>query len=346
MHRQATAAPDVVLLSSNPTAPSFRHRLVPVLPELVARGLHPRVEVLPSGPPVVRVLAIRRRLAAASVVVLAKVKLQVPESSLMRRLCRGIVYDFDDAVYTVRPRMVGHHPRRSPRRQWRFAAICRATDLVVACNETLASEARRYASRVEVSPTPVDVTAYPADTPPSRNGRTVVWIGLPENLRYLELIRPVLARLAGELEGLRLRIVCSEAPNWPDVPIDFVRWSEATEVASIRTADIGIMPLADDEWSSGKCAFKILQYMAAGLPCVASRVAMNAEVVEDGINGFLAASADEWYAALRTVLESEDHGRSLGAAGRLRVERDFDTARVAPRVADLIASVARRSVPR
>ena len=341
MHRQATEAADVVLLSSNPNAPSFRHRLVPVLPELVARGLQPRVEILPSGPPVIRLLATRRRLTAASVVVLAKVKLEVPEASLMRRVCRRIVYDFDDAVYAVRPRVVGHQPRRSPRRTWRFSSICRVADLVVACNETLAAEARRYASRVEIAPTPVDVAAYPVDPPAGRNGRTVVWIGLPENLRYLELVRPALARLAREFEGLKVRIVCSDAPSWPDIPIELVPWSQDTEVESIRTADIGIMPLSDDDWSSGKCAFKILQYMAASLPCVASRVAMNTEVVEDGVNGMLAATGDEWYGALRTLLELQDHGRSLGEAGRRRVERDFDTATVAPRVADLIESVAR-----
>lgn len=341
MHGRASETRQVVLVSSNPEAPSFRHRLLPALRHLEDQDLAPRIEVFPSGPPLLRVLALRAALSAASAVVLAKVKLMPSEARVLRRIARGIIYDVDDAVYAVRPRFVGHHPRRSARRGRRFAAICRASDLVVACNETLAGEARRHSSRVEIVPTPVEVSAYPSDPPPVRNGRTLVWIGMPENLRYLELVRPALGRLAGEFEGLRLRVVCSEAPTWREVPVELVPWSASSEAASIRSSDVGIMPLSDDDWSAGKCAFKILQYMAAGLPCVASPVTMNADVIQNGVNGYLARTDEEWYTAIRTVLLSPDHGRSLGAAGRLQVERDFDTAIVAPRMADLIASVAR-----
>jgi glycosyltransferase involved in cell wall biosynthesis len=340
MHRRQNAAPEAVLVSSNPEAPSFRHRFLPVLPELESHGLRPRVEVPHSGPPALRLLANRRRLAAASVVVLAKVKLDPIEAKLMRRLCRRIVFDFDDAVYAVRPRVAGHQPRRSLRRKVRFASICRVSDLVVACNRTLAAEAQLYARRVEIVATPINVADYPNEPSADRHRRTLVWIGMPENLRYLELIRPVLARLAAELDGVKLRIVCSRAPDWPEVPIELLPWSEATEVESIRTAGIGIMPLADDDWSAGKCAFKILQYMAAGLPCVASRVGMNADVVVDGVNGLLAGPQDEWYLALRDLLTSDAFGRELGAAGRRHVEHRFDTAKVAPRMAELISSVA------
>lgn len=338
MQQRPEQPADVLVLSPKPDAPSFRHRLVPVLPELEARGLAPRVERF-AGPPLLRLLARRRDLGTAAVVVLAKCKLSPPESTLLPSICRRIVYDVDDAVYAVRPRTAGHRPRRAWRRQWRFASICRAADLVLACNRTLAAEAGRHARRVEIVPTPVDLRQYPVEPPDHPPGRTLVWIGLPENLRYLELVRPVLGRLARELGGLVLRVICSEAPAWPEVPVELVPWSEATEVASMRAADVGLMPLFDDEWSAGKCAFKLLQYMAAGLPCVASRVAMNCEVVDDGVNGHLAASEAEWEAALRSLLTADDRGRSLGAAGRRLVAERFDTRLVAPRTAELIASV-------
>jgi len=334
-------AAEVVFLINKPDAPSFRHRLQPALPELAARGLRPAVDVLPSGVVLLRMLERRRRLGSAAAVVLAKTKLHPPEARLLRRWCRAIVYDFDDAVYTVRPRKVGHRPPPSPRRQRRFSTLCSIADVVVACNETLAARARPHATRVEIVPTPVDVTRYPTRRPPSLPRRTLVWIGMPENLRYLELVHSPLARLACEFADLKLRIVSSAAPPWPDVPIEFVPWSEAGEVEALCSADIGIMPLSDDDWSNGKCAFKLIQYMAAGLPCVASRIAMNCEVVTPGRNGFLASSADEWEERLRALLVADDRGRPLGAAGRQLVEERFDRRAVAPRTAELIAGVAR-----
>jgi len=334
-------APEVVFLANKPDAPSFRHRLQPALPELAARGFRPSVEVLPSGVVLLRLLERRRRLSSAAAVVLAKTKLHPPEARLLRRWCRRVVYDFDDAVYTVRPRRVGHRPAQSPLRQWRFATLCGIADLVLACNETLAARARPHAKRVEVVPTPVDLERYPKDPPSRSPARTLVWIGMPENLRYLELVHSALARLAGEFRDLTLRIISSAAPPWTDVPIELVPWSEAGEVDALRTADIGIMPLSDDHWSNGKCSFKLVQYMAASLPCVASRVAMNCEVVTPGRNGYLAATAVEWENHLRALLTEDDRGRSLGRAGRQLVEQRFDRRLVAPHTAELIAAVAR-----
>ncbi|HOC44005.1 MAG TPA: glycosyltransferase family 4 protein [Thermoanaerobaculales bacterium] len=341
MHPDSIEPLQVVVLTHKPEAPSFRHRIQPMLPELAARGLEPSVEVLPSRPLLLRVLARRRRLGAAAAVVLAKTKLHPLEARLLRRWCRRVVYDFDDAVYTVRPRRVGHRPAQSPLRQWRFATLCGIADLVLACNETLAARARPHAGRVEVVPTPVDVERYPKEAPRRPPGRTLVWIGMPENLCYLELIRPALARLSGEFQDLTLRVISSAAPRWTDVPIELVPWSEAAEVDALRTADVGIMPLSDDDWSSGKCSFKLVQYMAAGLPCVASRVAMNCEVVSPGSNGYLAGNAGEWEDRLRAVLTMDDRGRSLGRAGRELAERRFDRRMVAPRTAGLVAAVAR-----
>ena len=341
MRPEQTGAPQVVFLTNKPDAPSFRHRLRPVLPELEVRGFRSSVALLPSGIVLLRVLEQRHRLSAAAVAVLAKTKLHPPEARLLRRWCRSIVYDFDDAVYTVRPRRIGHRPAQSPLRQWRFATLCGIADLVLACNETLAARARPHARRVEVVPTPVDVSRYPKDPPSRSPGRTLVWIGMPENLRYLELVHSALARLAGEFRNLTLRIISSAAPPWTDVPIELVPWSEAGEVDALRTADIGIMPLSDDDWSNGKCSFKLVQYMAASLPCVASRVAMNCEVVTPGSNGYLAATPEEWEDRLRVLLTADDRGRSLGRSGRQLVEQRFDRRLVAPHTAELIAAVAR-----
>jgi glycosyltransferase involved in cell wall biosynthesis len=132
-------------------------------------------------------------------------------------------------------------------------------------------------------------------------------------------------------------VICSRFPNWPEINVERVLWSEATEAASLAAAQIGVMPLTDDAWSRGKCAFKLLQYMAASLPCVASPVGANTEAVIDGFNGFHAASDLDWERNLERLI-------TLGAAART-ARRQRPRARRAAlfdaRVSDAIPRVAR-----
>ena len=151
------------------------------------------------------------------------------------------IFDFDDAIYLRHPDAV--------------AAICARATRVVVGNETLAAWARKHTDRVSVVPTAIDTARY---TPGARDGKTVVWTGSAENLPYLAAIRPRIKQ--------PLRVVCNRKP---DFDCEFVPWSPASEVEALRTAAVGIMPLPDDEWARGKCGFKLLQYMACGLPCVA-----------------------------------------------------------------------------
>jgi glycosyltransferase involved in cell wall biosynthesis len=120
-----------------------------------------------------------------------------------------------------------------------------------------------------------------------------------------------------------MRVICSEFPDWSDVNVERVPWSSATEAHSLAGAHIGVMPLTDDAWSRGKCAFKLLQYMAAALPCVASPVGANTEAVLDGVNGFHAANVDEWERSLEKLIVSPELRSNFGAKGRQHVEQRF-----------------------
>ena len=151
-----------------------------------------------------------------------------------------------------------------------------------------------YKRQLRILPTSIDASAYMPTTATQDDPPTIAWIGSPENLVYLEMIRPALARLAVRHPALRLKVICSRFPEWPEVTIERVPWSAPTEAAALAGAHIGIMPLSDDEWSRGKCAFKLLQYMAAALPCVASPIGANREAVIDGVSGFHARGTDEW----------------------------------------------------
>jgi glycosyltransferase involved in cell wall biosynthesis len=160
-------------------------------------------------------------------------------------------------------------------------------------------------------------TAGP-DEPPR-----IVWIGSPENLVYLEMVRPALARLTKRYPRLLLRVICSQFPDWADVAIEKVNWSSATEAQSLAGAHIGIMPLTDDAWSRGKCAFKLLQYMAAALPCVASPVGANTEAVLDAVNGFHAVNVDQWEQSLEKLITSPELRARFGAKGREHVQQRY-----------------------
>jgi glycosyltransferase involved in cell wall biosynthesis len=170
----------------------------------------------------------------------------------------------------------------------------------------------------------------------------IVWIGSPENLVYLNLIRPALTRLTARHPTLTLRVICSRFPDWPGVNVERVAWSAATEAHALASADIGVMPLTDDEWARGKCAFKLLQYMAAALPCVASPIGANTEAVLDGVTGFHARNDLEWEAALGRLVESAALRAQFGAAGHAHVTERYAMQRYQARYVALLVRLAAR----
>jgi glycosyltransferase involved in cell wall biosynthesis len=337
---RSASTPGFVFLSYDPQVPSFRYRVAPVVAELTRRGRDCRVARLPSGRYGRRLLELQPTLSGARVVVVAKINFSPPEPWWLRRMCRRLVFDFDDAIYVRRPRAPGLPPGESRWRRWKFAATCAAMDLVIAGNETLAAAAAPHSRRVVVVPTPVDVDRYRAADFGAPRPPTLVWLGRPENLDYLELVRPALAALTRRWPDLRLRVICSEFPDWPEVEIERVPWSIESEVSGLATADIGLMPLADDEWTRGKCAFKLLQYAAASLPCVASDVGANREAVLDGASGFLVAPGASWESALTPLIESAELRASFGRRGREHVAQNFAADVVSRRCAALLDELA------
>jgi len=207
-------------------------------------------------------------------------------------------------------------------------------------NDVLARAAAPYANRSVTLPTPLDISRYRATAATPDDPPTIVWVGSPENLVYLEILRPALARLAERHPALRLRIVCSSFLDWPDVRTERVLWSPKTEVEALASAHIGVMPLSDDEWSRGKCAFKLLQYMAASLPCVASPVGANTEAVIDERTGLHARDTDEWEQALERLIGAPSLRQRFGAAGHAHVQSRYNLPTYQARYVELFKSLA------
>jgi glycosyltransferase involved in cell wall biosynthesis len=332
--------PNVLLLGYDLDQPSFRHRMRSLVAPLEAAGWQVRLERFPSGRYGLRTWERRGLLRWAHVAVLHQIKLSALEARLFGALTRRRIFDVDDAIYVRKPRRLGEPVGDSRWRRRKFAATCRSVDLVAAGNDVLAAIARPDARAIEILPTSIDVSCYRPAAPGGEGAPTIVWIGSPENLIYLEMIRPALARLTARHPALKVRVICSRFPSWPDINVEGVPWSEATEAAALAAAHIGIMPLTDDEWSRGKCAFKLLQYMAASLPCVASPVGANTEAVIDGVNGFHAATLEDWESRLETLIVSPSLRARFGAAGLEHVERRYSMRAYRAHYVPLLASLA------
>ncbi len=254
------------------------------------------------------------------------------------------VLDFDDAVFhnydQHRLGLVRHlYGQRLDKLMARAA-------LVVGGNDYLASRAQRAgAPRVEVLPTVIDLVRYfgchTAKHATDSLAR-IIWIGSPSTARYLELLREPLQSLSLRVPFV-LRLIGADV-DLPGVKVECVQWTQATEVASIAEGTVGVMPLLDSAWERGKCGYKLIQYMACGLPVVASPVGVNTEIVEDGANGFLAATAEDWASALERLLTDSELCTRMGREGRQRVESRYCLQVTGPRMVELLKHAAKRSV--
>jgi glycosyltransferase involved in cell wall biosynthesis len=251
-------------------------------------------------------------------VILQRTMLSSFELGVLRRNARRLIFDFDDAIW----RRDSYSPKaESRKRSRRFADVVKQADGIVAGNEFLAAQAGA-SNYVVVVPSCVN----PNEPRPLGSGSlTLVWIGSSSTLRSLEQIRPTLEEIGRAFPSLRLKLICDRFAKFDPLAVENVVWSEAAEAKEIAAADIGIAWMPDDDWSRGKCGVKVLQYLAAGLPVISNPVGVHNEMVRPSETGFLAASTEEWIAAIRKLHDPQLR-KTLGANGRRLVEDKYSVA--------------------
>lgn len=241
-------------------------------------------------------------------------------------LPKPYIYDFDDAFF-LKYRQ-GRLGVLQPLLGMKFEKIIAGASAVTAGNSYLTNYAQKFNTNVNLLPTVVDTMRYRSKTRSLNAEFTVGWVGSPSTAPYLaELVEP-LALLAKEAP-VRLVIVGALAPFIPGVVVENITWDEATEIHQINRFDVGVMPLTDDKWARGKCAFKLIQYMACGVPVVASRVGANVDVVSPQC-GFLVEDSAGWLAAFRALRDDAPRRAEMGAAARTRIEAEYSLSRNLP----------------
>ena len=262
----------------------------------------------------------------------------------IHRLGIPIVYDFDDAIFL--PAVSDANKAFSFLKSAKRAAqILKISDQVSVGNDFLAGYARQFNDHVTVIPTAVDTNRFvPRPDPPPGGARKLVvgWIGSPTTFRYLESIAGVLAE-ASKQQPFILKVSGAGRPvNFPGVDVQVAPWSMADEVTLFNTCDVGVYPLPDDDWSRGKCGFKAIQCMACGVPVVAAAVGVNREIIEDGVNSFLASTPVEWVEKLVRLLREPELRQRMAAGGRRTIEQRYSLNVTAPRLAAVMTAALDR----
>ena len=257
--------------------------------------------------------------------------------SLLARLSVPYVVDYDDATfhtYDLNPNAVVR----------RFLAgkldpLLRGARAVTAGNAYLAAYAGAHGAKNVVHiPTVVDLARYAANPEPATDEIRVGWIGTPVTTRYLELLRAPLNEVS---KTCKIRLVTVGAGPLGDfgVPLEQHAWSIDTEAALLSTLHIGVMPLPDEPWERGKCGYKLIQYMAAARPVIASPVGANADIVTPDV-GVLAEDAAAWSTALTRLAGDTSLRRRLGAGARARTEAFYSLQVMAPKIFTVLSDVA------
>lgn len=239
-----------------------------------------------------------------------------------------IVFDVDDAIH-------------AGTRGWTADRIARRSALVICGNRFLADHYAGLAP-VEIVPTGVDSTRFvPAQRRPDRP--VIGWSGQSSGFSYLYEIEDDLAACLRRWPDAMLHIVADRPPEFTLMPRDrwrFVRWRPDVEVSALQEFSVGLMPLRDSVWERGKCSFKMLTYMSAGVPVVVSAVGMNVEVLAHGECGYGVSGVGEWVDAISTILSTPALAQRMGVRGREIVEQHYSSAVIVPRLAALLRAVA------
>lgn len=324
----------ILFVSVNEKSASTRYRALHYFSHLRQAGWQPEYFALRQNP-LRRALLLKKAAEADAVVVLRKT-FSGFYPKLLRSVAKILIFDFDDAIFM---RSNGE-PSRT--RMKRFARLVEVCDRVWAGNDYLAASAKHYNHAVITLETAINPAKYDPACAKPPNTIDLVWIGSSSTRKYLLQLIPALESLNSKVVNLRMKIIADFTMSSSKLQVVSVAWSPDTEARELASSHIGIAPMPDDAWTRGKCGLKILQYMAAGLPVVASPCGVQTEMVQHGVNGLLARSLGEWHSALLCLTTNSALQEKMGEAGMQRVARQFSTDAIFTRMVSSLESLVQQ----
>lgn len=241
-----------------------------------------------------------------------------------RWLKKKLVYDFDDAIWI--PNYSEANSGFSFLKGYsNVKHICSWASVISCGNQYLCSYARQYNDKAEIvfNPTTIDTENLHNRVKKQDSERLVIgWTGSHSTIRYLHDLIPVIQKLENEFEFDF--VVISDLPLEVEMKsLVFRKWKKESEIEDLLEFNMGVMPLLDDKWAKGKCGFKALQYMSLGIPALVSPVGVNTDIVDDGINGYICESADDWEKALRLLLSNRETLKQISINTRSKIEQAY-----------------------
>lgn len=227
-----------------------------------------------------------------------------------------LVFDFDDSIW------LANVSEANKNLKWiknyhKTSKIISYSDLVIVGNQYLEDYASRFNKKIKIIPTTINTEEYKHDASKSNDRICIGWSGSVTTMQHYNFAIPFLIKLKKIFGDLIYFKVIGDAKFYSkELNTKGINWIKESEVKELNEFDIGLMPLPEDEWAKGKCGLKGLQYMAMEIPTVMSPVGVNTEIIKDGINGFLAATEEEWISKLSLLIESSELRERLGKAGR------------------------------
>lgn len=230
-----------------------------------------------------------------------------------------LIFDFDDSIWL---QIVSEKNKNLAflKNADKTSKIISYATMVFAGNNYLADYARQYNRQVEIIPTTIDTQVYQYVNSNKKDGVCIGWSGSFSTIQYFQYAIPALLRIKKKFgDKVNFKIIGDESYYCEELQTQGVPWKAKTEVLDLSEMDIGIMPLPDDEWTKGKCGLKGLQYMALGIPTLMSPVGVNTDIIQNGVNGFLPATEDDWVECISQLVEDKILRQQIGEAGKQTV---------------------------
>jgi glycosyltransferase involved in cell wall biosynthesis len=259
---------------------------------------------------------------------------------VLQMVNKNIIFDLDDAIFISDRTEKGFVNRiKELSKTQEVADILKVSKGAIVENEYVKDYARKYCREVFLIPGPIDTKRNFVKEKINNSEVSIGWIGSPSTTVFLKMLHGVFKEL-GKKYKIQVKLIGAGQYKVDGVRVVDVNWCLNKEVEELQSFDIGVMPMPNNEWTKGKLGCKMLQYMSVGVPAVVSYTPTNAEAIENGINGFLVNSEEEWIEKLSLLIENPDIRRRIGMAGRRTAEEKFSVRVNAPRILSVLRKFA------